>query len=107
MTAKDFTPRNRSRPQQRGSQGGKPARNRDFLGRNYWAEKLENAKTAYNRALETVQTVGVQALAIARKTYEKATEKFKEAKSRVEEHVEALKALYVLYYEFVTPYTAK
>lgn len=74
---------------------------------NYWAEKLEDAKTAYDRTLEAIQTVGVQALAIARKTYEKATEKFKEAKSRVEEHVEALKALYVLYYEFVTPYTAK
>lgn len=74
---------------------------------NYWAEKLEDAKTAYDHALEAIQTVGVQALAIARKTYEKATEKFEEAKSRVEEHVEALKALYVLYYEFVTPYTAK
>lgn len=34
-------------------------------------------------------------------------EKLEDAKSRVEEHVEALKALYVLYYEFVTPYTAK
>ena len=91
MTAKDFTPATEA------DLNNEVVKEESLLEiatswANYWAEKLENAKTAYNRALET---------------YEKATEKFKEAKSRVEEHVEALKALYVLYYEFVTPYTAK
>lgn len=106
MTAKDFTPATEA------DLNNEVVKEESLLEiatswANYWAEKLENAKTAYNRALETVQTVGVQALAIARKTYEKATEKFEEAKNRVEQHVESLKALYVLYYEFVTPYTAK
>lgn len=106
MTAKDFTPAIEA------DLDNEVAKEESLLQiatswANYWAEKLEDAKTAYDRTLEAIQTVGVQALAIARKTYEKATEKFKEAKSRVEERVEALKALYVLYYEFVTPYTAK
>lgn len=106
MTAKDFTPAIEA------DLDNEVAKEESLLQiatswANYWAEKLEDAKTAYDRALGAIQTIGVQALAIARKTYEKATEKLEEAKSRVEEHVEALKALYVLYYEFVTPYTAK
>ena len=71
----------------------------------HWTAKFQEAESAYHAALESVQEIGVRALALARTAYEKAMNQ--DAKARAEQHATTLKELYQNYREFITPYTIK
>lgn len=73
----------------------------------HWTAKFREAESAYHAARETVQEIGVRALALARTAYEKAMNRLQDAKARAEQHATTLKELYQNYREFITPYTVK
>lgn len=73
----------------------------------HWTAKFKEAESAYHAARETVQEIGVRALALARTAYEKAMKRLQEAEARAEQHANILKELYQNYREFITPYTIK